>query len=58
MKTYHDLTSKLDVLLSELQSGQLDIDTALKKYEEGILIVGQLEKQLKTAENTINKLKT
>lgn len=55
-KTYKQLQEELDGILILLQSGELDIDESMKAYEKGLTLVAQLEKYLKTAENTINKI--
>lgn len=55
--TYRQLTAELDTILSEMQSGELDIDQAVGLYQRGMEIVGQLSSQLKTAENKITKIK-
>lgn len=54
---YRALNEELNEILSELQSGELDIDEAVKKYERGIKIVGELETYLKTAKNKVSKAK-
>lgn len=55
---YQALSNELDALLGELNSGELDIDTALKKHARGIEILDALEEYLKTAENKIKQVKT
>jgi len=44
--------------MTELQSGEIDLDKSLKKYEEGIKIIKELETQLKSAENKVKKIQT
>ncbi len=55
---YQVLSAELDQLMTELQRDDLDVDEALKHYERGLVIVEQLETYLKTAENTVTKLKS
>lgn len=55
---YHKLNEELDIILNELQSGELNIDEAVKKYEHGMKIVSELETYLKTAKNKVIKIKT
>ena len=55
--SYQKLNAELDVILDELQGGELDIDAAVKKYERGMAIVKELQKYLKEAENTVKKVK-
>ena len=53
---YQTLQLELDEVLSSLQSGELSIDQAIAAYERGQIIVAELEKYLKQAENKIKKL--
>ncbi len=54
---YQKLNAELDKLLDKLQSGELDIDDAIKHYERGMAILEQLQKYLATAENKVTKVK-
>lgn len=55
-KSYKQLRQELDQLFDELDSDEVDIDEAFKKYEQGIKLVKQLEAKLKLAENKIKKI--
>jgi len=55
--TYQELKAQLDDVMVWFESEDVDLDKALMKYEEGMKIVGQLEKQLTEAENKVTKLK-
>jgi len=54
---YKKLNSELEAILLELQSGDLDIDEAVKKYQRGSEIVKELQDYLKDAENRVKKVK-
>lgn len=54
---YAELSMELEDILSDLQSGDLDVDDAIKKYERGAAIVEELETYLKDAENKVTKIK-
>ena len=54
---YQDMSAELDIIMVELQQGDLDVDAAMQKYERGLELVTALEKYLKTAENKVSKLK-
>lgn len=58
MTDYRKLSSQLDEILADLEAGDLDVDQAIAKYQTGMDLVKQLEKQLKVAENKIVKVKT
>lgn len=55
---YRALSAELDEVLGKLQAGEVDVDEAVKLYERGITITGQLEAYLKTAENKVRKVQT
>lgn len=55
--SYKQLSEELETILNELQSGELDIDEAVKKYERGMQVLKALETYLKTAENKVQKIK-
>jgi exodeoxyribonuclease VII small subunit len=55
---YRDLKDELDQVMQQLQDSELDVDQALVLYQRGQEIIKQLDAYLKTAENTIKKLKS
>lgn len=56
-KTYRELRTELDTLLSQLQDPDCDIDTATKLYEAALERINLLERYLEQAENQINKVR-
>jgi exodeoxyribonuclease VII small subunit len=56
--SYQELQAQLDEILARLQSDDVDVDTALKLYQEGQKLVKSLESRLTKAENTIRKLQS
>ena len=58
VKSYKQLEQQLNEVLSRVESGSYDeIDELLKDYEKGMAIASLLEEKLKTAKNTIIKVK-
>jgi exodeoxyribonuclease VII small subunit len=55
---YTALSEELDLILNQLQTGELDIDDSVRLYERGMKIVKQLENYLVTAENRVKKIKS
>lgn len=55
--SYQEQSAELEAILLELQSGELDIEVAVKRYERGLELIAALEDYLKTAENRVRKLK-
>jgi len=54
---YQSLSLELDQILENLQSDKIDVDEALKQYQRGMDIVGQLQAYLKESENKVIKIK-
>ena len=54
---YKRLSTELDEIIGKLQSNDLDVDEAVKAYEDGMQIAKKLEEYLQSAENKIIKLK-
>ncbi len=55
---YKALMAELQLLLADMQSGDIDVDEALRKYERGQKLVAELSDYLKNAENTITVRKS
>ena len=56
-KSYGELQAELEEVLLQLQSGELDIDQALKLHKQGEALVAELEAYLADAKNEIEQLK-
>lgn len=57
-KTYKQLESELSEVLERVENGSYEeLDLLLKDYAEGIKLVEDLEEKLKTAKNSIKKVK-
>jgi exodeoxyribonuclease VII small subunit len=54
---YSELQIELDSLLDKLQQDDISVEDALKAYERGMELVGELERVLSETENKITKLK-
>jgi exodeoxyribonuclease VII small subunit len=55
---YQTVNQRLEEVLAKLQAPDVQVDEAMKLYEEGLELVGKLEKHLEQAENKIEKLKS
>jgi exodeoxyribonuclease VII small subunit len=56
--TYKELTDKLDKNLAWFESDDIDLDSAVDKYQETIQQIEAMEAYLKTAQNKIKKIAT
>ena len=55
-KTTSELQAELDQVLLWFESERVDIDESVKKYEQGLALVKEIQQRLKTAENKIKKI--
>lgn len=56
-KDYQALSLELDEVLAKLQQPDIQVDEAVKLYDQGLKLIEQLEGHLEKAENTIERLK-
>lgn len=54
--TFQEAMKRLDEIVSQLNSSQLELEEAMKLFEEGLKLSKQCEEQLKTFENKMNEL--
>jgi exodeoxyribonuclease VII small subunit len=54
---YQTLSQELEAVLAALQRPDVQVDEAVKLYEQGLKLAAALEAHLKLAENKIQKLK-
>ena len=47
---------KLEDIVSKLEAGNLDLDTSIKSFEEGVALVKECQKIISEAELKVNKL--
>ena len=55
-KTFEQCMSELEQLIERLESGNIELEEALKTYEKGMKLSSQCQKTLKQAEERIAKL--
>ena len=55
-QNFEKALSKLEKIVEELESGDLPLDEALKKYEEGVRLAGFCSKKLETAQKKVEIL--
>lgn len=56
-KDYQALSLELDEILAKLQQPDVRVDKAVVLYEQGLVVIAQLERHLNEAENKIRTLK-
>lgn len=55
---YSEALKELESITEYLESADVDLDEAIKKFERGAEIASQLEKKLKEAENKVKTIKS
>lgn len=55
--SYQELSEQLEEVLAKLQQPDIQVDEALRLYEQGLKLARQCDAQLKLSENKIVKLK-
>ena len=55
-ETFESSVKKLEVIINELESGELDLDKSISKYTEAMKLIENYESKLSSATETINKL--
>ncbi|MET0779303.1 MAG: exodeoxyribonuclease VII small subunit [Candidatus Saccharimonadales bacterium] len=54
---YQEISEQLEAVLARLQQPGIQVDDAVRLYEQGLALADALGKHLQLAENTITKLK-
>ncbi len=54
---YQTMQTKLDAVMADLQRPDVQVDEAVRLYEEGLKLVKQLTTHLERAENKLEKLR-
>ena len=55
-QTFESAVKDLEKIVSELESGELDLDKSIEKYTEAMKLIQTCEKKLHAATKTVNKL--
>ena len=57
-KSFEDALKELEVIVKELESGNVELDNAIDKYTEAMTLVKECDEELKTATEKVNKILT
>ena len=55
--SFEDILKKLEVIVEQLESGNIDLEKSVKLYEEGMILKKNCEDKLKKVEMQIKKIK-
>ncbi|MGM9877944.1 MAG: exodeoxyribonuclease VII small subunit [Bacilli bacterium] len=53
---FEDAVRSLEKIITELESGELDLDKSISEYSEAMKLIEFCEKKLNSATKTVNKL--
>ena len=53
---FEDAVRSLEKIISELESGELDLDKSISEYADAMKLIEFCEKKLSSATKTVNKL--
>lgn len=57
MSKYLEMKEKLNIIIEQIQSGDLDIEESIKKYQEASKIIIKLNKYLQDAESKLTEIR-
>ena len=57
-KTFEEKIKELETIVSELESGEIDLDTSIEKYTSAMKLVKECDEKLKNVEEKVNKIVT
>ena len=57
-KKFEEKLSELEKIVTELEKGDVDLDDAIKKYTDAMKLANECSKELKNAEENVNKILT
>ena len=55
--TFEDNLKRLEEIVDQLESGEIDLEKSIKLYEEGMLLKNNCQEKLKKVELQIKKIK-
>lgn len=55
-KTFEEKLTELETIVKELENGNVDLDSAIKKYTEAMNIAKECSLKLDSAEKAVNKI--
>ncbi len=55
-ETFETALKKLEVITRELENGEVDLESSIKKYEEANMLLQYCSDKLNSAHETVNKI--
>lgn len=57
-KSFEDALKELEIIVKDLESGNVELDAAIDKYTEAMKLAKYCSEKLKTATDKVNKILT
>lgn len=57
-KKFEDKIKDLEKIISDLESGETSLEESISKYTEAMRLAGECDKEIKEAEEKVNKIVT
>lgn len=54
--TFEEKLTKLEEIVTKLEAGDIPLDSAVKEFNEAIVLAKECDEKLKSAESALNKL--
>ena len=55
-KTFEEKLAELEAIVSELENGDIDLDSSIEKYTKAMKLVKECDTELKNVEEQISKI--
>lgn len=55
-KTFEEKIKELEIIVNELESGEIDLDSSIEKYTAAMKLVKECDEKLKNVEGQVNKI--
>lgn len=53
---FEDKIKELELIINELESGEIDLDSSIEKYTRAMKLVSECDDKLKSIEEQVNKI--
>lgn len=53
---FEEKVKELEEIISELESGEIDLDSSIEKYTKAMKLVSECDEKLKSVEQQVNKI--
>ncbi len=55
-KKFEEKIKELDIIINELENGEIDLDDSINKYTKAMKLIKECDEELKNVEEKVNKI--